>query len=296
MNEQNNDGPTPVATPRDYDYDTLVRIAPAQPTARGYTMFTGLEVIMPNGEPLPGVTRIVLTGEPDSLWHARIDLDCVPPTVDAAAVFAAEGLTVKGAVTSDLPRVSYEPGAIVELRPGERAPTINPPLPDVKRFDPPYTCAPYGLTHETTVITSDATGTLLDVSSLAGCMRVVRTPAKPLDVPGPRITQADFDAAIAEVYYFTAAQGAYKAAIDRVQVLGGVIDAECHKSMNERLMTLTICVILLRDGTAVIGESAPARTENFDFDRGRLAAYNNATAKLWPLFGLLLRQRVAVEG
>jgi hypothetical protein len=127
MNEQTNDGREPAANPS--ASDDLVRIVPAKPiTASGYTMFTGMEVIMPNGEPLPGVTRIVLTGEPDSLWHARIDLDCVPPTVDAVAVFGvdttAEGVTAEVTVrdfsTGALRRVDGAPGAITLLSPNER--------------------------------------------------------------------------------------------------------------------------------------------------------------------------------
>ena len=56
--------------------------------------------------------------------------------------------------------------------------------------------------------------------------------------------------------------------------------------------TLTICVLILRNGFTVTGESACASPENFDEELGRKIARKNAREKLWPLEGYLLRQRL----
>lgn len=79
----------------------------------------------------------------------------------------------------------------------------------------------------------------------------------------PRVTPADIDAAIAEETY---------------QVFFGV---------------LTICVLRLRNGFLVTGESACASPENFDEALGRRIARENARNKIWPLEGYALRERLA---
>lgn len=56
--------------------------------------------------------------------------------------------------------------------------------------------------------------------------------------------------------------------------------------------TLTICVLTLRNGFKVTGESACASPENFDRELGEKIAKGNATAKIWALEGYLLRQRL----
>lgn len=56
--------------------------------------------------------------------------------------------------------------------------------------------------------------------------------------------------------------------------------------------TLTICVLYLRNGFTVTGESAAASIENFDVDIGKSIARRNAREKIWPLEGYLLRQKL----
>lgn len=55
---------------------------------------------------------------------------------------------------------------------------------------------------------------------------------------------------------------------------------------------LTICVVTLRNGFTVTGESAPASPENFNEELGRKIAAEKAREKIWPLEGYLLRQRL----
>ena len=91
----------------------------------------------------------------------------------------------------------------------------------------------------------------------------------------PRITPADIEANIACEYTFTAAQA----------VAGGPV--------HESLGLLTFCVLVLRNGFTVTGESACASPENFDAEVGRKIARQNAVAKVWPLMGYQLRTQLA---
>ena len=98
----------------------------------------------------------------------------------------------------------------------------------------------------------------------------------------PRVTPADIEAEIAGEHYFTAAQGVSGAA--------HVIHDE-----NERgpLHLLTFCVLVLRNGFTVTGESACASPENFDAEVGRKIARQNAVQKIWPLLGFRLRDHLS---
>jgi hypothetical protein len=56
---------------------------------------------------------------------------------------------------------------------------------------------------------------------------------------------------------------------------------------------LTICVLVLKNGFTVTGESACASPENFDATLGRVLARRHAEAKLWPLLGYELKSKLA---
>lgn len=57
--------------------------------------------------------------------------------------------------------------------------------------------------------------------------------------------------------------------------------------------TMTICTLLLQNGTVVTGESAAASPENFDEEIVQKIAYEKAVSKIWELEGYLLRERLA---
>ena len=100
----------------------------------------------------------------------------------------------------------------------------------------------------------------------------------------PRVTPADVEANIASEHYFTALDGVdgyYK---------GGPEAQACANA--RELGLLTFCVLVLRNGFTVTGESACASPENFDAEIGRRIARENAVAKLWTLLGFSLRQRL----
>lgn len=62
--------------------------------------------------------------------------------------------------------------------------------------------------------------------------------------------------------------------------------------------TTTVCLLKLRNGFSVTGESACVSPENFDAEIGRQIAYGNARQKIWQLEGYLLADKVhqQVEG
>ncbi len=57
--------------------------------------------------------------------------------------------------------------------------------------------------------------------------------------------------------------------------------------------TFTACLLTLKNGYTVLGESACASPENFNADLGRKIARDNAKNKIWSLEGYLLRQKLS---
>lgn len=98
----------------------------------------------------------------------------------------------------------------------------------------------------------------------------------------PRVTPADVEAEIASEHYFTAAEG--------VSGAGYVIH---NANVRGPMSLLTFCVLVLRNGFTVTGESACASPENFDAEIGRKIARQNAVQKIWPLLGFRLRDKLA---
>lgn len=99
----------------------------------------------------------------------------------------------------------------------------------------------------------------------------------------PRVTPQRIEGVIVSEHYFTAAQG-----------VAGVVSSRdeqpyqfCYESS---LDLLTFCVLVLKNGFTVTGESACASPENFDPEVGRKAARQNAVNKIWALEGYLLKQ------
>lgn len=106
-----------------------------------------------------------------------------------------------------------------------------------------------------------------------------------------RVRPADIAANIASEHFFTAAdgvQGAYRAGND-VHPIGGTPSQETHQVLG----LLTFCVLQLRNGFTVTGESACASPQNFDPEIGRKIARQNALQKIWPLMGYELRSQLA---
>jgi len=58
--------------------------------------------------------------------------------------------------------------------------------------------------------------------------------------------------------------------------------------------TVTVCVLKLKNGFTVTGESACASPENFDLELGRKIARENARQKIWALEGYALREKLSM--
>jgi len=104
----------------------------------------------------------------------------------------------------------------------------------------------------------------------------------------PRITPADVEAAIASEHYFTALDGVCSSGGS-----GRMLDPQ-GRINGLPLSLLTFCVLVLRNGFTVTGESACASPENFDAEIGKKIARQNAVQKIWPLMGYELRSKLAV--
>lgn len=100
----------------------------------------------------------------------------------------------------------------------------------------------------------------------------------------PRVTPADIEAAIVSEHYFTAEEGVQGALAKTNPDLGVEVDS---------LKLLTFCVLTLRNGFTVTGESACASPENFNSEIGRRIARENAVSKVWPLLGYALKERLS---
>jgi hypothetical protein len=59
--------------------------------------------------------------------------------------------------------------------------------------------------------------------------------------------------------------------------------------------TLTLCILTLRNGFNVVGESACVDPQNYNKDIGDTIAYNNARNKIWLLEGYALAERRRVS-
>jgi len=96
----------------------------------------------------------------------------------------------------------------------------------------------------------------------------------------PRITPQHIDEQIVSAYFFTAENG----------VTGEENANYCPSAVYESALgLLTFCVLVLRNGFTVTGESACASPENFNAEIGKKIALENARNKIWMLEGYLLR-------
>jgi len=108
----------------------------------------------------------------------------------------------------------------------------------------------------------------------------------------PRVTMADIEASISSEHYFTAGDGClgewqYRHDTEGAEAAGAMqpVPASLH--------SLTFCILVMRNGFAVVGESACAAHENFNAEIGRKIAREDAINKIWPLMGYELKSKLA---
>ena len=131
--------------------------------------------------------------------------------------------------------------------------------------------------------------------------QAIENEIKAKGLTAPRITPDDIEANIASEHYFTAAEGVIGA------FAAGEFDSHSGEVVSLRrggaspevlkpsLNLLTFCVLVLKNGFTVTGESACASPENFDAEVGRKIARANAVNKMWPLMGYALKEKLHHE-
>lgn len=88
----------------------------------------------------------------------------------------------------------------------------------------------------------------------------------------------DIEANIASEHYFTAAQG-----VAGCELCAEDDDDKTGLTTDSPLHLLTFCVLVLRNGYTVTGESACVSPKNFCAATGRVIARRNAINKVLPL-------------
>ena len=100
----------------------------------------------------------------------------------------------------------------------------------------------------------------------------------------PSLTPADIEALVSSEHYFTATHGVH----GTHEVTGGPDGWTVPGPLN----LLTFCVLVLRNGHTVTGESFCADPDKFSAETGRVEARKVAINKLWPMAVYAERERL----
>lgn len=106
----------------------------------------------------------------------------------------------------------------------------------------------------------------------------------------PRVTLEAIEAEIASEHYFTGFDGAAHTG----EHSKWADDWEVPRSI-DALNCLTFCVLVLRNGYTVTGQSSCASPANFDAAIGRKVAREKAIGQMWPLLGFRLADSLNQE-
>lgn len=110
----------------------------------------------------------------------------------------------------------------------------------------------------------------------------------------PRVTRADIEALIAHETYFTAGDG-FAGAMSMSPEFMEQPEGNRVIQPPEQLDLLTVCVLIMRNGHTVTGESHCADPAKFDAETGRVEARKRAIDKLYPMVIYAERERLARE-
>jgi len=113
------------------------------------------------------------------------------------------------------------------------------------------------------------------------------------------IKPEDIEGYVAGEYYFTAHEAVQGSLVynqngnwDQGKVEGEKLDT-VPVSHQDALAVMTFCVVVLKNGFTLTGESACADPAKFNAEIGRKIARANALNKAWPLMGYVLRSQLA---
>lgn len=70
---------------------------------------------------------------------------------------------------------------------------------------------------------------------------------------------------------------------------------QLSRTSAESLASLTIAIVVLKNGFVFVGKSAPAATANYDRALGEKFAYQDALSQIWPYMGFALREQLAAS-
>ncbi len=107
------------------------------------------------------------------------------------------------------------------------------------------------------------------------------------ETKAPRVTPEHIDQLIKSEHYFTAYDASHGDNFFSIYNQ----KSEINRSL-ESLKVLTFCVLILKNGYTVTGQSACVSPEIFDIDVGREYARKDAINNIWPLEGYLLKQKL----
>lgn len=124
---------------------------------------------------------------------------------------------------------------------------------------------------------------MVSTASPAPSCMAIEQEIKNKGLTAPRVTPQHIEGVINECHYFTAGDAA------RIPWP----DLNAADPIHPNLDLLTICVLVLKNGFTVTGESACASPENFDPEIGRKIARENAVNKILMLEGYLLKQKLS---
>lgn len=98
-----------------------------------------------------------------------------------------------------------------------------------------------------------------------------------------RITPADIENNIIETHYFTIGEA--------LDALAGDETITRHPELD----CTTLCVLVLKNGTSVIGQAQCADPANFDYEIGRVVAKRKAVDEVYRLMGYELKTKLASQ-
>lgn len=101
----------------------------------------------------------------------------------------------------------------------------------------------------------------------------------------PRVTLRNVEDSILFEYYFTAADGIRQSEHHNNKLVGKVEKLEGH----------TFCVLVLKNGFTVSGQSSCVDPKNYQKDIGDRVAREDAIKNIWPLLGYELRTKLSEQ-
>ena len=130
--------------------------------------------------------------------------------------------------------------------------------------------------------------------------QAIENEIKAKGLTAPRVTPADIESNIASEFYFTAGEGvigAFAAAEFQSAPGDAVIPrgAAHPEHLKTCLNLLTFCVLVLRNGHTVTGESHCQDPAKFNAQTGREEARKDAVNKLWPMVVYAERERLSSQ-